>query len=679
MAGHHDGRSDRLWLAFAVSSVAFVGVLAISPVKDYFREYRAYQTAYRQKLLDGAGSAQELKAASALTVGIRQFFIPEFDRRVDRCTSCHLGVENAKMAGAPEPFRSHPLTPHTPGDFDRFGCVSCHLGQGRATSVAEAHGDVADWSSPLLPVRYTEASCGRCHAGDAVPEASLLSRGRALMTRAGCFGCHRMRGHEGWRSEAPDLDGLSAKTYPAWIAAWLKSPSSLREGTLMPDFHLPPEEIEPLVAFLWARPPRASRAPAAGDVVPAGDAARGKTLFGESRCVSCHTIEGRGNGSAPELSGVASKVNRRWLIEFLADPEALQPATRMPRYAFSRQDLLDLSQYLMDEMTDNSAPAPGPPIHPSQKAIAEGEAVYKKYGCGGCHRLSGRGDAAPTGPDLTGIGDKAVALIDFGVRDDLPRRLPDYLAAKVTAPRSFREGLRMPEFKLTGSDTEAIVTALLSAGRDSVPQAYRVESPDPHDAPPGRFGALVSRYRCLSCHQVQGAGGDISNAPLTFEGSRVKRDWLLKYLLLPSTIRPILTDRMIPLRMPQEEAAFLADFMENVYVDNDTAEEIFSGGLPAAQVERGRTLFHERFGCRNCHMVDGKGGYYGPLLDGAGSRLKSGFVFRWLKGPQRWRADVRCADFGLADDDARDLAAYVMSIPPPPAAAGASKPAGSAR
>lgn len=28
------------------------------------------------------------------------------------------------------------------------------------------------------------------------------------------------------------------------------------------------------------------------------------------------------------------------------------------------------------------------------------------------------------GPDLTGIGDKPASLLDFGVRDDLPRRLP---------------------------------------------------------------------------------------------------------------------------------------------------------------------------------------------------------------------------------------------------------------
>ncbi len=671
MAGHRDGRSDPLWLAFALSSVAFVAVLAISPVKDYYREYRGYQNAYRTQLLAGAGSAQELRQAQAQTVGIHQIWIPEFNRRVDRCVTCHLGVENPKMLEAKEPYRFHPPTPHTPGDFQRFGCVSCHMGQGRATSLAEAHGDVPDWDSPLLPQRYTEASCGRCHAGETVPEASLLSEGRALMSRAGCFGCHKMRGHESWKSEAPDLSGLSQKTSASWLAAWLKSPRSLREKTWMPDFHLSEAEVEALAAFLWVQPAAQSQKIDAEENQPTGDADRGKTLFAESRCVSCHTIEGRGNGTAPELSGVGSKVNRRWLITFLGDPQSLQPGTRMPRYDFTRQDLLDLSRYIMDEFTDNSAPAPGPSLRPAQKTILGGEEMYKKYGCAGCHRISGRNDAAQSGPDLSGIGDKPAALLDFGGRADLPRRLPEFLAAKVTQPRSFREGLKMPDFNFTPEQVEAVVTALLSSGRDPVPQSYRVAAADPHYTPPGRFGEMVDGYRCLSCHEIQGVGGDISNAPLTTEGSRVKREWLINYLLLPSTIRPILTDRMIPLRMEREEAVFLADFIQNVYVDNETPEEIFPGGPAAVQTERGRTLFFERYGCRSCHMIDGKGGYYGPLLDGAGARLKSGWVFRWLKGPQRWRADVRCPDFGLSEDDARDLAAFVVSIPAP-AAAGAA-------
>jgi len=657
--------TGRLWLAFAISSVITVVVLAISPVKDYFREYRSYQSAYRKLLIDTAGSAKELSAAQSQEVAIRQHWLEDLGDQVDRCTSCHLGMDNPRMAHAQQPFRAHPVTPHTPGDFQRFGCTVCHRGQGRATSLDAAHGDVSDWDRPLLPVRYTEASCGRCHPGESVPEASLLSAGRSLVARAGCGGCHRIPGSEVWTGEAPDLDGLSQKSSSEWLKAWLKNPRDLRPATWMPAFHLGGEELDDLTAFLWSLPaaPGTTLEPEAG--ATPGDSERGRTLFGQSRCVSCHTIEGRGNGSAPELSGIGSKVNRRWLMAFLRNPRAFQPRTRMSRYDFTEQDLLDLSQYLMDELVDPAAPSGGAALRPAEKSVKAGERVYKKYGCGGCHRIAGRNDSAPIGPDLAGIGDKAVGLLDFGARGDLPRNVPAWLAAKVADPRSFRENLKMPDFDFTPEQVQQLVTALLSLSAEPVPPTFQMRPREAHYEPPGRFGRLAREYACLSCHQIQGDGGDISRAPLTFEGSRVKRDWLVEYLLRPSTIRPVVTDRMIPLLMSEETARFMADFIENVYVDNEVPGEIFPGGLPADGVQRGRQLFFERYGCQACHTLEGRGGYFGPLLDGAGERLESGWVAWWLRGPRRWRSDVRCPDYGLDEADARDLAAFVVSIEPP--------------
>ena len=64
-------------------------------------------------------------------------------------------------------------------------------------------------------------------------------------------------------------------------------------------------------------------------------------------------------------------------------------------------------------------------------------------------------------------------------------------------------------------------------------------------------------------------------------------------------------------------------------------------------------------GCRGCHIRGSSGGYYGPPLTEAGKRLKPGWTYTWLKGPQRWRADVRCPDYGLSDTDALRLTAYL--------------------
>ena len=664
----NDTSSDRLWFWFAVVSVVFLAVLAVSPVKDYFRPYRHYQQDYRQRLLAAAGTSQELKQARSLETGVRQVWLRDFEDRVDRCTTCHLGVDQAQMADAPQPFRLHPVTPHTPDAFDRFGCVSCHRGQGRATSESEAHGEVADWSSPLLPLGYTEASCGTCHEGTTVPEAEQLSAGRALLLRAGCYGCHLLGGGEGWESSAPDLDGLADKTSPDWLRAWLHDPRALRATTWMPTFRLDDPEIEALVAYLWVQPPQRPLEGLVPEELPAGDSRRGKKLFREARCISCHTIDGRGNGSAPELDGVGSADSRRWLVAFLGDPHAFQPQTKMPQFAFSREDLLDLSQYFVDELSAVDGPQGGAPFHPPKTLIDQGAELYQRYGCGGCHRLGGK-HGSKIGPDLTGIGSKPAHLLDFGQRDDLPRQLPDWLAAKVTDPRSFRDGLKMPVFGFDEVQTTQVVTALLSYTGETIPESYRIAAAASHYAPPGRFGKLVQRYRCLSCHRIQGAGGDISTAPLTAEGSKVRQGWLSRYLLVPTTIRPVLTDRMIVLGMAPEEANFLADFMKNVYVDDSIPGDVFPDGVPAETAARGKRLFFERYGCQSCHQVQGTGGYYGPPLDDTPKKLVSGWVAWWLQGPQRWRSDIRCPDFGMDATDATDLAGYLVSLPQPPAAA----------
>ena len=119
---------------------------------------------------------------------------------------------------------------------------------------------------------------------------------------------------------------------------------------------------------------------------------------------------------------------------------------------------------------------------------------------------------------------------------------------------------------------------------------------------------------------------------------------------------------------------FIADFVQNVLRDDRIPEEIFATRPTAEEVERGRKLFHERYGCQACHMIAGHGGYYGPMLDGAGARLTTGWIYTWLKGPQHLKPDAQEPDYGLDDADARDLTAYVASIPAPPASGGAKQP-----
>ena len=197
---------------FAASSLVLLVVLAISPAKNALRPYRSFQAQFRKLGVARARSAKAAEDYRRRPVAIHQIWLRDFDDRVDRCTTCHAGVADATMTDVPQPFRLHPRTAHTPEGFDRFGCTACHGGEGLATLEPEAHGVAREAGAPLTPPAYIESGCGRCHSGESVPDAPVLSRGRALMARSGCYACHLVRGQEGYRSDAPPLATEALKT-----------------------------------------------------------------------------------------------------------------------------------------------------------------------------------------------------------------------------------------------------------------------------------------------------------------------------------------------------------------------------------------------------------------------------------------------------------------------------------
>ena len=646
---------------FAITSLLFFAVLAISPVKNALRPYRSMQRQFARLGASRARSQAAAKAYLARPVSIQQIWLPALNNTVDRCTTCHLGVADPVMAGAPGPFQQHARTPHTPGDFERFGCTACHGGQGLATLQEEAHGAAPGSGGPMIPLAFVEAGCGRCHGAAKVEGADILSRGRALMATAGCMACHKIKGREAFRSEAPPLQAEGLKAGGEALRRWLKQPRSVDPNATMPDFHLTDEQIQQLshyIASLAAGAATAAQVAAAAQE-PAGNAENGKKIFAEARCLSCHTVEGKGNASAPELSKVASKATQGWLLAFIRDPHAFNPRTRMPQFGFSAADSRDVVAYFEAEFKDFDAPKEIlDPVRVNQTLAEQGARLFRKLGCFSCHDKGS--DNEKFGPDLDGIGDKRASSLEFGNRKDVAHTLPAWLEAKIEDPRSMGQGLKMPSYGFSAPDRRAIVTALLAMGARPVPEAFRASQPVRAGIiPGGRVGAIMDRYRCLSCHQIGSQGGDISTAPLTFEGSKCKPEWVADYLMLSFTIRPILTDRMPVFRMAKDEAALLAQTFETFYRDPAIPDDPFAGKV--REPDEGKRLYDAK-GCRACHILGAGGGYYGPPLSEAGRRLKPGWVYTWLKGPQKWRADVRCPDYGFQDDEALRLAAYLDTL-----------------
>jgi mono/diheme cytochrome c family protein len=183
--------------------------------------------------------------------------------------------------------------------------------------------------------------------------------------------------------------------------------------------------------------------------------------------------------------------------------------------------------------------------------------------------------------------------------------------------------------------------------------------------PQGEFGALVRRYRCLSCHTIGGAGHlTTSGAPLSTValdriGSQLTREHLERFIAKPYGVRVALPERMPHLNVAPEEARTLALYLSTVLVDDALEAAVPTDG---ATVARGKELF-AKHGCAGCHIVGEKGGYVGPELNGSGARLKSGWTVAWLLQPERWKPETLQPDHGLTRPEAEALTAYVLSLP----------------
>ncbi|MBI5280629.1 MAG: c-type cytochrome [Candidatus Solibacter usitatus] len=651
----------RISLLFCLSSLALLLVYAVTPVRDYLAEWRRYQKAFNRFAEE---KFRQNIPVRTTPLTIRQVWNPALDV-VDRCVTCHLGVENRFLRDAPQPFRSHPVTPHRLGEI---GCTVCHRGQGAATTVRGAHGRLKWWEDPMLPSQYLQASCGQCHPGEAVPEARILSAGRETIRKAGCTGCHKITGVTPVRPIGPDLDGLGSKVRPLWLFRWLKNPKEYLERTSMPNVMLADEEARLLTTFLLSQ-----KAPATGNAFVADAAAveLGQQRYREARCISCHAQGGRGGSSGPDLGRVGGKVRLEWLESWLRDPKALFPQTRMPQFSFPAKDIRAIVSYIASEFSDSTVDAQQEQelerLLPAatRDNLAAGKKLYQRLGCGGCHRLKQIEEQAELGPDLAGIGSKDVDRLDFG-NLRIERNLWSWLFTKIKTPRVFGKNLKMPDFQFSDEQARELVVALLSLSDKKIPARYVSAGQQPVPLrTQGDFGKILRKYECLTCHSLSGESGRLA-PDLSVIGSQAKPLWIAAYFRLPYSMRPIMTERMPLLGMSDQEIQTTVRYFETVLLEDSIAHELFPLGGPELQeAARGKELYFNKYGCQACHQVNLAGGYVGPALDGLGGRLFSGYVFAYLKNPQRFKPAVLEPNYAIDDSDARALTAYLVSLPPP--------------
>ena len=261
--------------------------------------------------------------------------------KVDRCITCHLGIDQKGFEDAKQPFATHPgvhenlyLTSASPHPIETFGCSVCHSGMAWSTDFLRVFHMPNDdsqrekwdhwtkeqlgkswtdnfkkeghyWDYPMLPTKYTESNCLQCHQDPtSIPVAKKLNQGYQLFKESGCFGCHKTKTFENEPKVGPNLQHVSYKIDPEWMMKWVKNPQrSLSHRTMPRIFDLSNSsgidyaghnltvqnnaEIYAIVTYLQELSEKSDTYKPI-DILGEGSAENGKELLISKGCLACH-------------------------------------------------------------------------------------------------------------------------------------------------------------------------------------------------------------------------------------------------------------------------------------------------------------------------------------------------------------------------------------------------------
>ncbi|MFQ5744660.1 MAG: c-type cytochrome [Acidobacteriota bacterium] len=488
---------DKLLTVATLFALLTLGTIVYAVWREEHPVWERYERGYREAMVAAVADFPEDRREATLAsiqAGAIQDYIREASI-VDRCRTCHRGIDNPLMADAPQPYRTHSgdtLRDHPPS---RFGCTICHGGQGPSLAgVDAAHGRAAFWDQPMLPLRYVEASCGRCHRVAEVPASDVLKRGRDVARRE-CDGCHegddRPRG-------AKTLRYVGIKRSGRWLAGYLSDPDSehARHWSSEP---IQRDDFDALISELTMRR-------------GAEKLLRGELLYNERGCGGCHQIQGVGGVLGVDLTEEGLRLPRQldfryvrasggvvaWQEAHLIKPESVVPETTMIDPKLRSNEVELLVSFVLSLYPRWNYDAWRPPDHDGFREEAykadpaRGKALYGRY-CAACHGRNGRGriDIVHGGYAPALFNATFLALAD-----------PEFLVYNIA---NGREERNMPAWRQTGglreTDIRSIVLFLNSKPRADTPEFL---GPFRGSAEEGR---ATYEVQCAGCHGESGEGG----------------------------------------------------------------------------------------------------------------------------------------------------------------------------
>lgn len=413
--------------------------------------------------------------------------------------------------------------------------------------------------------------------------------------------------------------------------------------------------------------------PLAGESAPRDPQSRGERLIRDLNCAACHQLGKSLESSFPDASRVGpalshegEKVRPEWLFDFLKDPRPLRPGidARMPNFRLSDEKALAITLYL-SSLRPKGTPAaeasrPGGQT-PASVQVREGKKQFEELECAKCHFLPGQ---RPTG---------GLSVQELGPDLGLARaRLnPDWVLRWLKDPQAIQPGTKMPNFFFdAGQPLDENAEKMMVSVRDYLMQTGQGK-PSPNfrkarDRFPGVTAArgreLMVELNCAGCHEVEGLPKPRKLGPiLAFEGDRVKREWLTRFLREPGFIRPMELATMPDFRLTGEETAAVAGYISSRWKEEGHKSlSLEEQKLTPVLAEKGKYLWEQVLGCSSCHRVGEKGSIGGPVLTGVAARLSAAWLFRWIRDPKHFLPDTPMPRVPLSEDEAKAIVAYLF-------------------
>lgn len=357
-------------------------------------------------------------------------------------------------------------------------------------------------------------------------QKDLLSKenregGRLLISKYGCYSCHRIPGFEKQTRSGPTLDNFGSRpanslswgklkksvrreerTWYAWTAKKLKDPSAFDSKHLkarMPHYRLSPDEVEKLLIFLRTLKEKKS-APDLRRPMTGGEAAQiaGWQLLNSYGCLGCHsrldttygdtasipavshhdltapqTPASRWGSIAPDITFEGRRVDYAWLRDYLKEPHKLRPHLKaeMPQFNFRPGDREKIMSCL-----GSSAQPPGKggenvsslePYHHGGAAHDE----LSEHMCYSCHQLNGTERDGKS--KLNWYANMTAARVMAPDLAHVNRLKPEWIRKWLANPSLVLPATTMPDTSMTEEEISAVMDYL----SDRAPRKEGKDSP----------------------------------------------------------------------------------------------------------------------------------------------------------------------------------------------------------